>query len=293
MATHEPSINLFEYLDYRIFLKDWYEFQKKNIRGFSFRSFSLKSGFGSPNFLKRVIDGDRNLTNESLKQVAKGLGLTKQETEFFEKLVRFNQSDNHQEKNLYYEQIIKTQKFTKLKPFEKDQYDFCSAWYHPIVRELVTCQDFDGTPEWLAKTLRPSIPPPLAKKSLELLERLNFIRKTKNGKWEQTESVVTTGPEATAVVTLNYHRNVLDLVKHQMTRIGPKERDVSVLNLGVKKGTLTLIKKRVQEFRQEILKMVADDTEPDNVILLAMQLLPVSYARVEVSKCRSVEEKNP
>ncbi|MFH1357318.1 MAG: TIGR02147 family protein [bacterium] len=288
MAQKNTNIDLFNYFDYRQFLKDWYEEQKKNTRGFSFRYFSEKAGFGSPNFLKRVIDGDRNLTESSLKAVINGVGLNKQESDFFTKLVHYNQAETHDEKNTYYHQVITSQKFSQLKPIEKDQYEFCSTWYHPIVRELIVSPDFDGTPEWIAKTVRPSITPGLAQKSIELLERLHFINKQKNGKWLQTDPVVTTGSEAASLISLNYHKNVLDLVKHQLTRTHPMERDVSALTLGVKKGRLTQLKKKIQEFRKDILKMVSEDDAPEEVVLLSMQLLPVSHR-----KTKKVSNKRP
>ncbi len=277
MPKTTTPINLFEYLDYRKFLKEWYEYHKKNTRGFSFRSFSKAAGFGSPNFLKRVMDGTRNLTASSLQGVMKGIGLNKQESEFFKCLVNFNQSESHEDKNLHYQKIITSQKFSRLKPLQKDQYEFCSTWYHPIIRELVVMEEFDGTPEWLAKTVRPSITPQLAKKSVELLERLQFIKKTGPKKWIQTEPVVTTGHEAISLTSLNYHKNVLDLVKHQLARTYPQERDVSALTLGVKKGRLPQIKKKIQEFRAEILQLVSEDASPEDVVLLSMQLLPVSH----------------
>jgi uncharacterized protein (TIGR02147 family) len=281
MTKKQSNIDLFNYLDYRTFLKDWYAQQKKLQKGFSFRYFSEKAGFGSPNFLKRVIDGDRNLTESSLKSVIKGIGLNKQESDFFKKLVHYNQSETHEEKNTYYHQVITSQKFSQLKPIERDQYEFCSTWYHPIVRELVVSQDYDGTPEWVAKTIRPSITPGLAKKSIELLQRLGFIKQEKDGKWVQTDPVVTTGAEAASLISLNYHKNVLELVKHQLTRTHPTERDVSALTLGVKKGRLVQLKKKIQDFRKDILKMVSEDNEPEEVVLLSMQLLPVSHRKAK------------
>lgn len=276
MSRKFSPINLFNYLDYREFLKDWYAYAKANKRGFSYRSFSKKAGFGSPNFLKRIIDGERNLTEETLPDFMKGLDLNKQEQDFFRKLVLFNQTDSHDKKNLYYRQLIRSQKFSKLKPIEKDQYVYYSTWYHPVVRELMVKKDFDGTPEWLASHLYPSITPTEAKKSMELLQRMGFIKKGKDGKWKQDQPLVTTGAESTSLVLLNYHQSVLELAKDQLPQVPAQNRDVSALTLGVVKGRLPQLKKKIQEFRQEVLKLVSEDHQPDEVVLLSMQLLPVS-----------------
>ena len=75
---------IFDYLDYRAFLKDMFCFRKWKDKHFSYRYFAGKSGFASPNYLKLVIDGDRNLTNGSIAKIAKGFKLKKQEREYFE-----------------------------------------------------------------------------------------------------------------------------------------------------------------------------------------------------------------
>ena len=55
-----PS-NIYNFSDYRDFLKDRYRQLKEADPVFSFRHFSKQAGFGSPNYLKLVMDGKRNL----------------------------------------------------------------------------------------------------------------------------------------------------------------------------------------------------------------------------------------
>ena len=131
--------DIFNYTDYRAFLADFYK-EAKKTKSISLRAFSKKAGFTSPNYLKMVMDGDRNLTEESITRFVSALELNKQEEEFFRNLVLFNQAKSHAKKNLYYQNLLRCRKFSQFKPIEKDQYVFYSAWYHPVVRELVTMQ---------------------------------------------------------------------------------------------------------------------------------------------------------
>src|SRR3990167_1961122 len=218
------GINLFSYLDYRQFLRDWYLAAKKSRGSFSFRTFSKKAGFHSPNFFKLVMDGDRKLTEKSLSHFVTGLGLNKQEEEFFRNLVFFNQAKIHEQKDHYYQKLIQSRKFGQLKPIEKDQYDFYSTWYHPVIRELVVSKDFDGTPEWLVDRIHPKITWAQATKSIELLEKLGFIRKSPEGKWAQSTPLVTTGAESSSLVLLNYHQSLLGLTQQLLPEIPPEER---------------------------------------------------------------------
>jgi uncharacterized protein (TIGR02147 family) len=275
MAVSSSRINIFTYLDYRKFLKDWYTHAKETKRGFSFRAFSKKAGFSSPNFLKLVMDGQRNLTTESVLGIIKGLDLNKQETDFFKKLVFFTQAQTHEEKTQLYTQLVRSQKLNELKPLAKERLEYYSTWYHPVVREMIVSPQCDGTAQWVAAHCKPGLKIEAVEKSLILLEKLGMIKKGKAGRWEQAEPLVTSGAEVESLILMNYHQSVLDLVKYQLPRLEASQRDVSTLTLGVEKGKLSLLKRKVQEFRRELLKFVADD-QAEDVVLLAMQLLPVT-----------------
>lgn len=266
----------FDYLDYRKFLRDYYECAKKSRSGFSFRAFSQKAGFGSSNFYKLVMDGDRNLTKDSIQKFAKTLKLNKQETEFFSLLVQFNQAKSHEEKDKHYQTLLQSRKFKQLKPIEKDKYQYYSAWYHPIVRELITSKDFNGSLHWLAEKIYPQLPVEKIEKSIQLLEKLGLIQKDKKGQYKQTETLLTTGDEAAAVITIKYHHNMLRLTEYQLTKVPAQHRDISSMTLGVSKDKIPELKKKIQEFRKEILKMVSTETEAEEVAVLNMQFLPVT-----------------
>lgn len=276
MGRKSLNIDVFRYTDYRLYLRDWYQSAKQSRGSFSFREFSRRAGFQSPNFYKLVMDGERNLTEESVTRFSSGLGLNKQEEEFFRNLVFFNQAKTHQTKDYYYQRLLQSRKFKQLKPIERNQYDFYSNWYHPVIRELVTAPDFDGTPEWIANRLVPDITPAQVKKSMELLESLELIERLPNGRWQQRDTLISTGAEAGSVVLMNYHQGMLDLIKSLLPRIPAAKRDVSALTLGVARERIPELKRKIQDFRKDILKMVSTDTEAQEVVLLSFQFMPVT-----------------
>src|SRR5690606_28781944 len=93
------AIDIFGYMDYRAFLRDFYAEKKASGRGFSFRAFSRRAGLGSPNYLKLVMDGDRNLTPEMAERFAAACGLKGDAATFFCELVGFNQARNTAERS--------------------------------------------------------------------------------------------------------------------------------------------------------------------------------------------------
>ncbi len=82
---------IYEYRDYREYLRDFYHFKKRTNPYYSYRLFSMKAGFKAPNLLKLVMDGQRNLTRQSVVKFAKALRLDECEAECFRAMVLRNQ----------------------------------------------------------------------------------------------------------------------------------------------------------------------------------------------------------
>lgn len=274
-ATSVILVRVFDYLDFRLFLRDWYR-QEKAAKRVSLRTFSRAAGFTSPNYFKLVMDGDRNLSDESAEKFAKALRLTKQETEFFKNLVCFTQARTHAEKDASYQGLLAAKPFQARQPIRKEQYAYYSAWYHPVVRELVTSDDFDGSLADLARRIRPAVTVTQVEKSVALLEKLGFIARAGDGRWLASSATVTTGPESDSLALTKYHQNLLDVAKRVIADVPPEERDVSALTLGVRRELLPELKRRIQNFRKEILDLVAGETKSEDVVLLAVQLMPVT-----------------
>jgi uncharacterized protein (TIGR02147 family) len=292
VGRRSPNIAVFGYLNYRAYLKDWYEDAKKNHPGFSFRSFSQAAGFRSTNFYKLVMDGNRNLTEKSILPFMCGLRLTKQEQDFFKNLVFFTQARTFDKKDFYYQKMLQSRRFSALKPLDKKAYDFMTCWYHPVVRELVMADDFDGTPEYVSERVRPHITVAQAAKSLELLAALGFIQKTPEGRWTQVDALITTGAELKSRALLLYHQNLLELARTRLTEISPENRDVSSLTLGILPEQLPVLKEKIREFRSEIIKLVSTNENSSEVVLLNIQLLPVTGPRENGEGMEAPEEND-
>ncbi len=269
-------IDIFRYRDYRQFLRDWYAHAKSSRATFSFRAFSQRAGFTSPNFFKLVMDGARNLTEESLAKFVVGLKLNKQEQEFFRNLVFFSQAKDNEAKDRYYRAMLRSRKLRRLQPIEKEKHEYYATWYHPVIRELIAAPEFDGTAEWLAARLYPPITKEQAEKSIELLARLGFIERMKDNRWKQSNPLVSSGPEPASHILFNYHLNMLDLAKGSLRHVGAEKRDVSALTLGVAASRVPQLKQMIREFRNEVLRLASEDANPEEVVQLNIQMFPVT-----------------
>ncbi len=269
---------VFDFLDYRAFLSESYHYRKQRDKYFSYRYFSKKAGFASPNFLQLVTSGRRNLTNDSIAKVAKGFGLKKNEREYFETLVYMNQAATLEERDHYYRKLIQLKGASEVRKLEKARYDYFSTWYHPVVREVVLFGERNQAAEEIAERMHPKISVKEAEKSLALLEELELIRKDRNGRWEQVEQNVSTGPEVRSLVVANYHRELLRLAAESIERDSPENRDISAVTLSVNRERISELKQRIASFRRELLETASTEERPDQVIQVNIQLFPLTQS---------------
>ena len=274
MDDRPPDI--FAYRDYRAFLGDYYAHRKAAPRGFSYRAFSRRVGLRSPNYMKLVIDGDRNLSPEMAGRFAKACGLGGEEAAYFRALVAFDQAKSSDERNAAYRRLTGFRGYRKAHQLDLAHAAYHSTWYLPAIRELAARPDFVGDPEWIAPRLRPPIAKAEAAKALETLLELGLLVCEEGGAIRQGEPVVSTGPEMHALHIANYHRMMMARAAASIDEVPSAERDISSLTLCVAPDGLAAIKERVQRFRRELLELSTEEENPEVVVQLNFQLFPLT-----------------
>lgn len=278
-APREPD--LFAYLDYRAYLRDVYEHKKAAQRGFSYRWFARKAGLSAPNYLQLVIQGKRNLTPETAQKFAVALGLDATESRFFGDLVGFSQGSSPAEKNLYYERLGTYRRHRAVRALDRDEFDYYSTWYVPVVREFVTCEGFREDPEWIAKHLIPAISPAQAAQALELLLGLGFLVRGADGKLRQESPLLSTGPEVRSLAVGNFHRQMMERAAASIELVPREWRDISSLTVALSPEGLTLFKEEIIALRKKLLERSAAEPHPSRVVQLNFQLFPLAFTDEE------------
>lgn len=273
---------IFEYLDYRMFIKQWIETKKKLDPKFSYRYYSAKAGFSSSNFLSLVVKGKRNLTIASVGKIAKGFALNKQERSFFENMVFMNQASTHEEKDHYFQRMLKSKPFRACYKIDASQYNYFSNWYNLVVREMVAFAPRPVSAEWIASQIQPEITPRQAQKALELLLKIGMIEPCARGGYSKKEAVLTTGSEVRAIQITNFHKEMAGLADSALDRLPPDQRDISGLVLSLRRNRMPEIKEKIDAFRNELAEMAAADENEDAVFYVQIRAFPLT--RIEEEK---------
>jgi uncharacterized protein (TIGR02147 family) len=269
------ALKIFEYTDYRFFLKDFYSHQKQNSRRFSFRFFAKESGV-SPSLFKDIISGRRHLSPKVMEKYARTMRLSDKETDYFRALVEFVNAKNNRTKNDAFAAMMQHRRRTNLTYLDEKQYEFYSNWYYSAIRELITLPGFREDCEWIAASINPPITPGQAKKALDVLLHLKLVKRNDGGKLELCDTIISSKAEMNSMMLRNYHHEMIRLGQEALERYDPREREVSSLTLGVSGSCFETIKKRIRDFKEEILHIAVEDKTPSQTVCqLNFQLFPL------------------
>jgi uncharacterized protein (TIGR02147 family) len=274
-APKSPEPNLYSYTQYRVYLKDFYDWKKAILPAFSHRYFTQKAGLGSPNYLKLVMDGKRNLSQKTLTAFLTGLGLSGKKADFFEHLVFFNQAETPAERNFHYEKLLKARAKAGLKPLEDTQFRIFSDWRTLALREMTGLKGFRKQATWIQERLVRPMTETQIDAAFALLLDAGLIRRTANG-FQSVDVNITTRDEVRNLMVRNFHREMSVLASESLEKIPAQERDISSITLPLRPGDFAKVKEHLQLMRKELLNLAAEPGEGETLVQINLQCFPLT-----------------
>jgi uncharacterized protein (TIGR02147 family) len=271
-------MNIFDYSDYRKYLRDYYQDQKARDRNFTVRYIAEKVGFKSASFFCQLMNGRSNMSTELINKFCLFLNFDKKESAYFESLVNYNQAKNHIQKKKLFENIISF-KQSKVRMIDANLYEFYDKWYYNAIRELLYFYPFSGDYHKLAKVLNPAISPAEARTAIALLLTWGLVRKDESGRYVRSDNQsITTGMAAESFYINNFQHAVLDLAKGSLDRFPRSERSLSTLTMSLSSGAYQKVESEIHLFRQRLLSIAEADLHEERVYQMNIQLFPVTNA---------------
>lgn len=274
--------SIFEYTDYRQYLRDLLAEKKSQDSTWTHRMVCASLGLRTSNFMLLVIQGKRNISSDIASRVSALFQHSAHEAEFFASLVLFNQAGSTLEKDYYWKNMLTARTRQSTNPLSASQYEYYSHWYNPVIRELVSLPGMEWDTRSLSKALKPRVPAVQVRHSLELLESLGIIRK-EGDSWVKSASSVATPPEVQSVAIFNYHRELIDLARESLENDPGTLRNFTTLTLEMNAQEYQLIVDMLTTFRRQALGVCTSTGPADRVYQLNLQLFPVSQTVETVS----------
>jgi uncharacterized protein (TIGR02147 family) len=280
---HMPGV--FDYQDYRAYLKDWLFWKKQVQPGYSAAIFARKAGIKAHTLLGMVIRGERNLSFDTIRHFGKGLGLTHAELTYFEKLVLFNQARGSEDKAHYFNQVFNAARGSaKQIHVLHDHAEYFSHWYVVAVRELVVLDGFDPDPEWICRKLKRKITRKQAQEAWETVLRLGLVDKlepTAPGepvRYALKNPLINVDSNHANFVLRKFHREFLKRADEAIDGEPIQERELSSDTLALSAEDAAALRQQIRDFSRRIHEMFPSSGAPKTeLVALNMQLLSLTH----------------
>lgn len=269
--------SIFDYTDYRAFLRDAFENYKKKSCAVSWRFMASKIG-SDPGNLLRVSQGKIHLAVKFAVPCAKFFGLSEKESAYWTELLLFGRAKSDKEALDHYERMLSI-KGVEIKRLNAKELEFYRHWYSNAIRSLLgigNFQDDEKSYRILAESCTPAISIKEAKNAVHLLESLGMARLDNDGLWTVTETFVGTGGNWRSEAVRRFQEDTIALAGQSLSRHKPYLRDISTATMTFNRRNLDLVRERICEFRRELLRLSAEGTGDNAVYQLNIQLFPIA-----------------
>jgi uncharacterized protein (TIGR02147 family) len=268
-------VSLFDYLDYRQYLRAIFEEKKRENTGFSHRSLMEKLSLQAPGHMLFIMQGKRRLTSSIALRLASYLKLSKKESRYLLSLIRYSDAKTPAEKQYTFEELQQLRQHSSVL-VAQGLYRYYEKWYYGAIRAVLDVERITDDYQALAALLRPAITPTQSREAVELLLNLGMIVRDETGVLHPANSSITTGDVWQGAVIHNLQRKFIELSKEALDRFEKKERDISNLTVTVSEESFEIIKKKVAELRSQIMAMACAEQTPDKVLQVNIQLFPLT-----------------
>ncbi len=245
--------------DFRTFLQNELINRTRANHKYSLRAFARRLEV-QPGFLSKILLGQRNVTEKTVKRFGTKLGIPPEQLKSFLSDVESLPRNDDQ-----YSVLM------------ADQYHLISEWYHFAILQLTQTQHFNPAPKWISRALGISMVEVNA--AIDRLKRLGFLEIKKDRSWRVKQDGLTTttlGADFQKAALRQLQRQILNLAVIALDEIPIERRDQSAVTMAVDSSLLPEAKVKIKKFRRALSRFLESGKQKDHVFNLSVSLYPVT-----------------
>ncbi len=272
----KPStLNLFEYTDYRAFLKDRLEELKNGDGRYSYRFLANRLGLSSKSHLKMVVDGSRHLSEPLASKLADLLCLNARETDFFMELVRFAKARNDRQKREILARLRRKSRFLDVHRVELERLDYLNDDLTLTLREMAALKDFSEDPQWIASRYRGRAGKKKIEQALERLLEMGLLARNETGKLEAVHAHQDVSGDIANVALRSFYKRMFQKASASL-EISREERHLGGYTMTLSQDAYVQVTEILQDAVTKIRRVVDEDDAPENVYQMVFALFPLT-----------------
>jgi uncharacterized protein (TIGR02147 family) len=290
---------LSQYMDYRKYLGDFYAYKrdqtKKDIRPYSYQMFSAAANIKSPQYLRLIIEGKRNLSLDMVSKFAKALNLQKEQTEELKNLVNYTQATDPSERNRYLKELMEKRVNQQIKSGEIDSkaWEKVPGWVAWILYSMVDQKNVSFEVSQLKQLLGEKATLDEVQEALKkLLVSGELVKDPETGVMKKARPIMENAENIPVALVKKLQAELLYLGMESLFQDDHTEREFGTVTLSLTENEFEEIKFKLRQMRKQLTKdnsIARSQTEGDRIYQLNIQLFPVTK-RVENPKATTQEK---
>lgn len=272
MKFSRPDI--FQYHDYRVFLKDWVEWLKVKRGGYSLRTLATEAGFSCA-YLPLILAGKRKLTEKGQRKLIPVIQISQQEKSYLVLMIQAIEGSKDEQAQAL-EQMQRLKAYRSANPRETEVFRYLTRWFYVALRELTALPQFQPDPKWIQEKLQGNLSLEEVEQALHFLVTNDFLKPDAQGKLRATEKDIRCIGQVFSSALRKFH--------HQMIGISLNALDTSPKDSHLIMGhTTTLSKKQFPKVQRilenalrEIEKLGQEEKDPDSVYHVGLLAAPLT-----------------
>jgi len=280
------------YTNYREYLKDVFEYRRKKTEGqlrpYSYSDFSAAADIRSPNYLKLIIQGERNLSLDMCKKFGRALKFDKAEQAEFEALVFYGQEKDSLGRNQHLKQLseIRSQNALNAGSIDAETWEKVPGWLSWVLYSLIDQKGVLFTAQALKKILRHKVTEKEINEALDKLVQAGDIV-IENGHARKTSHMISGADKIPAALVRKLQAELIYLGLESLYKEEPTDREISGFTMAMTEDEFKWVRHELRKVRKDIQSklMMAREKQPgQRVYQVNVQLFPLSLETEEAGE---------
>ena len=278
-----PSIEM--YLDYRQFLNDFFEFKKScyqhSRQPYTYAHFAVACGLKAPQYLKMIIERERNLSIKTVTSIAKGIGLKKEEAEEFRLLVLSNQESDTGKRALLFKELMDFRVKQKIRQGQLNASHFKKIpnWAAWVLFESAYTKLNKKDAKALRSFLRNKVSTNDIEQALEPLIKDGLLAYEPDVGFKKLRNLIENAEEIPTELVRSLQSQFMYLALESLHQDPPTEREFGSATLALTQKEFEAIRFKLRQLRKAVQKetqVARAQAKADRIYQLNIQLYPVT-----------------
>ena len=297
-VSQPPSLS--QYMNYREYLEHYFRFRVQTCRSFSrpycYSDFSAAADIKSPNYLKLIIEGKRNLSKNMCHRFSKALKHNRSQAQEFFLLVSYGQEKDILLRNQCLKKLseYRLKKDSSQKGQNPKSLNSGMHWLPWVLYAMADQEGVEFDPSKLRSLLSVDVSDRHIQRALEDLKSSRELKMDETrGRIEKGASLIADSHKVSKELVQKIQSEFIYLSQEALHKYGPRDREVSGVTLALTEKEYEWVRFELRKLRKYIQKKILTQrvhTKGDRVYQINIQLFPLTEStKVNSAKMDSVK----